>query len=498
MKKLFSLILMVITITILFGTSAYAKNTAPKVNLNSKAMKYDVEPYMKGNEVMLPVRQTVEVFGAKVEYDKKSNVVLIVIDGVRIELPIGKSEFYIYQNTDSKSKKQTVKLSSKIVRSENRTFVPGKKFFESLGYKVTWDSKKKVLDITKKIDVTKDIPYTVITKDDIKTIKNVSSWYDANYKKSGIHFKKHDGVVYVLIAAGKKPTGGYEVGIEKISYKTEKKAYVNAYVQAPSPDMMVTQAETYPNMLIKIFGNSQLTKVEGKLDDKKDNTKSDKITYEEITTDTINNSKKLMDWYNANNERQGISYIKDGKNIYVLIAAGEKSTGGYSISIDELILSSKDTVSIKASVIAPDENAYVIMMISYPSKLIRIKSDSIKKVIGEINDSSNTGKNGMISLDVKKIARMELFDLDMVKIKDINGVQREEIAKAFNEAKISEDFYIFMITGRILKVATTDGYTLTFTSYGSESNVLVSIEKGQESNTFHLVAPVIAKLLLSE
>jgi len=238
--------------------------------------------------------------------------------------------------------------------------------------------------------------------------------------------------------------------------------------------------------------------VEGKLDDKKDNTKSDKITYEEITTDTINNSKKLMDWYNANNERQGISYIKDGKNIYVLIAAGEKSTGGYSISIDELILSSKDTVSIKASVIAPDENAYVIMMISYPSKLIRIKSDSIKKVIGEINDSSNTGKNGMISLDVKKIARMELFDLDMVKIKDINGVQREEIAKAFNEAKISEDFYIFMITGRILKVATTDGYTLTFTSYGSESNVLVSIEKGQESNTFHLVAPVIAKLLLSE
>lgn len=500
MKKIISFIAIVIVIAMVTGTAAYAKAATPTVNVNNKEVKYAVKPYMKGNDVMIPVRQTVEALGAKVEYNEKAKLVLIKMDNLQIELPIGKKEFYV-QEADNKATRKTIKINTAIKREKSRAFVPAVKFFEGLGIDVKWDSKKLVLNITKEkkdsIDLTKGIPYTVISKEDIKGISKVAKWYDTNYTKKGVHFIKHDGVIYALVAAGKKPTGGYSVEINKASYITEKTAYINASVISPSSDMMVTQVISYPHMLIKITNINKLNKVEGKVTDKKAESYPVEIAYEVITYDYLESNNTLKNWYNSNNIKPGISYIRDGEFMYVLIAAGEKPTGGYSISLDELLLSSKDTVSIKATIVPPAEDSFVIMMLTYPSKLIRIKSDSVKKVKGDITDPMNTADT-LISLDAAKIKHMELLDSDLVKIKDLTGNKRNDIIKAFNEATINQDFYIMMITGNILKISTTDGYTLSFSSYGSDKNVVVTIEKEENSRTFHITAPVIAKLLLDK
>jgi hypothetical protein len=68
--------------------------------------------------------------------------------------------------------------------------------------------------------------------------------------------------------------------------------------------------------------------------------------------------------------------------------------------------------------------------------------------------------------------------------------------KAFNEATLDPNPYIEMIAGNVLKITTNDGYVLTFTSYGSKTNVIVNFEKDGDNRTFHLVAPVIAETLL--
>lgn len=525
MKKFLSFILLLVIALMFTGTSVYAKSVTPKIKVDNKEIKTESKPYMKGNEIIIPVKKTFEALGAKVEYDKKSNIVLIKLNDTRIELPIGKKEFYVYKESD-KAKRQTFKLTTAIKRDKNVTFIEGKKLFECLGFKFSWDSKNKIFNITKpnSIDLTKDIPYTVISRDNIKDIKNVAKWYDDHYKKSGIHFKKHADVMYVLVSAGKKPTGGYSVGIEKISYKTEKKAYVNAYVKKPSADMMVIQVESYPHILIKITGNKQLDKVEGKIEEKKEDTKPTpptppkpptpptpptpftpptpptqptqpaKVTYQEISFDYIKYNEAMVKWYNENNQKKGINFTRLGNYVYILIGAGEKPTGGYSISIDEVILSSSDTVSIKARVIPPASNASVIMVISYPSKFIRIESTTIKNVVGEITDTTKL-YDKWITLEDSKVSLVELLDQDLIKIRDITGSERSSIIKAFNDATVDDSFYIMMITGKILKITTTDGYVLTFTSYGSENNVVVTIEKDKESKTFHLKAPVIAKLL---
>ncbi|MGB4660639.1 MAG: stalk domain-containing protein [Mobilitalea sp.] len=222
------------------------------------------------------------------------------------------------------------------------------------------------------------------------------------------------------------------------------------------------------------------------------------VPYTEITTDDISNIKEVNEWYNLNNQKAGISYLKQDGVTYVLIGAGEKPTGGFSVSIDKIFYSAADTVTINAKVTPPGDNVRVMMVITYPSMLIAIKSDSIKVVNGEVVNSTITvpTKEKWITMDASTVTKMELFTLDQVKLKDIIGIEKDDIMKSFNEATINPNAYVKMIAGNTLKVTTNDGYVLTFTSYGSDMNVIVAFEKDGESRSFHIVAPVIAKTLL--
>lgn len=392
MKKKYSFVIMIIIMTVLSSMTAFAGSTAPiKVTVNSKTVKYDVKPYMHGKEVMIPLKQTAETLGAEVETDKKNKTVWVNLGMLHAEFPIGKSEFYIHRDADFSGIPQTVKLNTPVKDIKGIIFVPGKSVFENIGMTVSWDSKKRVLAISNSnssgADLSKDISYTEITKDDISGNKVVYKWYNANYKNPGVRYMKHDDVMYVLVGTGSKPTGGYTVGINKISYDTETKAIVSAYFKSPTPDMMVTQAETFPHMLIKIEGYKNLKKLSGEVQERVVDTIPTKVAYDEISADDIKGKDTLDHWYKENNQKSGIYYISDGKFIYVLIGAGEKSTGGYTITIDNVVCSTLDTVTINARVNSPGDNGGVITVISYPSKLIRIETDTIKTVIGEVKIS---------------------------------------------------------------------------------------------------------------
>lgn len=502
MKKVSAIVIMIIIMTMLTGSTALAGHKAPriKVTVNNKTVKYNVVPYLKDGEVMIPVKQTSEALGAKVEWDKKESTEWVNLDMMHIELPVGRSEFYIHRDADFSGIPQTVKLNTAIISVNGVIFVPGEKFIASLGATVSWNSKKNVLSITKTkstgIDLTKTIPYTEITKNDIAKIKDVYKWYQHNYKKSGIRSMKKNGVIYVLLGAGSKPTEGYTVGINKITYDTESKAYIYGYVKRPTPDKSIPN-KTYPNMLIKIEGCKNLKSIHGEMPEMIVDIVPPKASYEELTFDSIQDNSILNKWYNENAQKKGISYIRDGKYIYALIGAGEKPTGGYTLTIDNAFYSSYDTVTINARVTPPADNVRVMMVITYPSTLIRIESDLIKAVIGEVIDTTTSGKEKWITMDSSTVTKMELYNLDQVKLRDITGTEKDDIMKSFNEATINPNPYIKMIAGNVLKVTINDGYVLTFTSYGSDTNVIVNFEKDGEARTFHLTAPVIAKTLLS-
>ena len=56
---------------------------------------------------------------------------------------------------------------------------------------------------------------------------------------------QHEGKLYLLVAYGEKPTGGYTVEVTDIS-KEDEKLVVTAYFTSPAEDEMVSQAFTYP------------------------------------------------------------------------------------------------------------------------------------------------------------------------------------------------------------------------------------------------------------
>lgn len=500
MKKIYTIIMLVVMMAMFTSMTALADSKASKINVtvNKKTVKYDVPPYLANGEVMVPVRQTAEALGAEVKWDKKNQTAWIHLNMMHIELIVGKSELYIHRDADFTGIPQTVKLNTPIKSIRGRIFVPGKKVFESMGFSVSWDSKKRVLSITGDDSISKNITYTVISKEDISHKKEISSWYNKNYKKAGIHFIKQGGTMYVLAGAGSKPTGGYTMGINSITYETSSKAFVSAYINAPSSDMMVTQVITYPHVLIKIVSQKNLSSLHGEIKETTSEPLPSKVAYEEVDPELIKDNRLLLNWYNENNQKKGISFIKDSKYIYALIGAGERPTGGFTISIDNIFYSTYDTVTINAKVTPPGDNVRVMMVITYPSILIRIESSTINAIIGEVIDTKDSTKEKWVTMDSSTVTKMELYNLDQVKLRDLTGKEKDEIMKSFNEATIDQNAYIEMITGNILKVTMNDGYILTFTSYGSETNVIVNFEKDKEVRSFHLVAPSIAKLLLQK
>ncbi len=502
MKKFYSFIIMVFVFTLLTSTTAFASSAKSniKVTVNNKTVQSNVKPYIKGNDVMVPLQQTAQSLGAKVTWNKKSKTAWVNLDLMRIEITVGKNEFYIHRDADFSGIPQVVKLSTPIVRIKNKIVVPAIEFFGSMGMSVTWNSEKRVLIISSNplsdCDLSKEIPYTVITKDDISNIKEVSKWYSKNYQKAGVNYFKYKDTMYVLIGAGKKPTGGYTVTINKISYASKTSAYVTGYVKKPAPDMMVTQVETYPSALIKITGHKNLKTVKGTVSEIIVDTIPSEVVYEKLPSDFVKGNESLMTWYNENNMKPGISYKRDGEYVYVLIGAGEKPTGGYTIQIDNVFYSSVDTVSISARVNPPADNVRVMMMITYPSTLIRFKSDTVKTVIGDIIHVNPSDKEKWVTMDSTTVSKMELYSLDNVKIKDITGSDSKAIMASFTESIIDPNPYVKMIAGNVLKVTMKDGYILTFTSYGSKTNVIVNFVKDDDARTYHLVAPAIAEILL--
>lgn len=104
----------------------------------------------------------------------------------------------------------------------------------------------------------KKLSYDIIDKSGLSN-SNLKDWYEKSYQEFGYHFTSDDkGNRYVLISAGEKPTGGYELILESVEEDEEKVTFV-AKLESPNEDQMVTEALTYPHLLIKsYFGDKEI------------------------------------------------------------------------------------------------------------------------------------------------------------------------------------------------------------------------------------------------
>lgn len=139
MKKLMSMILMVVMMVTMFSTTVFAV-TESKVGfvLNGKVQTWDEKTYgslfVKDGRTFIPLRAVSEKLGYKVTWNAKTNSADIEKGETKISFVIGKPEV----NTA----KGVVTLDVKPFTMNGRTYVPMRGLFEAVGMEVRWLSAK--------------------------------------------------------------------------------------------------------------------------------------------------------------------------------------------------------------------------------------------------------------------------------------------------------------------------------------------------------------------
>ncbi|MCX7773794.1 MAG: stalk domain-containing protein [Clostridia bacterium] len=110
------------------------------------------------------------------------------------------------------------------------------------------------------------------------------------------------------------------------------------------------------------------------------------VEYKVITEADIQNNARLTQWYQKNAKIKGISYNTIEQTTYVLISAGEKPTGGYSLDIESITMVTPGSLYVTAKLNKPAPDAMVTMALTYPNLLIKLENTAIDKVDGDIQE----------------------------------------------------------------------------------------------------------------
>lgn len=156
MKNIF---ISLIVILFLFSTKP---SFGINISINDANITYTKEsgkPFIDINKrTQVPLRITMEKYGASVDWDPNSNAAIVQKDGMIVKVPIG--EDYILSNG------QRIQIDSPALIKEGRTYLPIRAVLESFGAKVEWDPLFNKVMITSIEKVDKNI-YTIEYLEDL-------------------------------------------------------------------------------------------------------------------------------------------------------------------------------------------------------------------------------------------------------------------------------------------------------------------------------------------
>lgn len=98
----------------------------------------------------------------------------------------------------------------------------------------------------------KDLEFTVVRESEIpeELMQHINAKKQDEFKCTFYNKDKMD-YLYIVVGYGKQPTGGYSIAVESL-YLTENSIYIDTSLIGPAKDDVVTQAITYPYIVVKI------------------------------------------------------------------------------------------------------------------------------------------------------------------------------------------------------------------------------------------------------
>jgi hypothetical protein len=176
--------------------------------------------------------------------------------------------------------------------------------------------------------------------------------------------------------------------------------------------------------------------------------------YQLIELEDVENDE-VLEWYESNKGEMGTYQLEADEAIYLLISAGEKRTGGYSLEIENDKLEG-NTFSGELTLITPKDDDMVTMALTYPTLLIKfsgleevdtdfnleeleeVKEKGLKQVIakyiGQIDNNS-------IEVDTSMSAQLQPF----VSEEQVLALRISESQLDVIEALETDDFLVFNV-----------------------------------------------------
>lgn len=118
---------------------SFKKLMGINVFFGGKLLDLDVLPVNVEGRVLIPLRAIFEEFDASFSYDEATKTITVTKEGLSIKLTIGDRVSYI------NGVEKLLDVPAQIV--DGRTLVPVRFISETLGAKVLWDDKNKIIDI---------------------------------------------------------------------------------------------------------------------------------------------------------------------------------------------------------------------------------------------------------------------------------------------------------------------------------------------------------------
>ncbi len=225
-----------------------------KIQINNEWVKEGIEPVIENDRAMVPLNEFMEKLGAKVKSDLKTGMIEVSYGDVTIQLIPGKSSAKIIKNEGGSLKEEDVNLENSPRAEGEKVFVPLRFAAEAFGFDVQWDNSLRAVIIKTERDaivVEKPVEFETVAKKAIESNEPLASLYNKNHMNKGIYSLMDDDYIYVLVSAGEKPTGGYSLEVDSITEVAPRTAYIHAVLSSPSAESYVTQALTYPCVIVK-------------------------------------------------------------------------------------------------------------------------------------------------------------------------------------------------------------------------------------------------------
>ncbi len=151
MKKILSVILCLSLVTTLFMSTSSVSADEITVELDGKAIEFDVKPEIIDGRAMVPLRKIFEEIGALVKWNGETQTVSARKSSKTVTLKINTTEMQIDKGDTDESGNpifETVTLEVPAQIVSGRTLVPARAISESFGLDVDWDGDNRKVTIT--------------------------------------------------------------------------------------------------------------------------------------------------------------------------------------------------------------------------------------------------------------------------------------------------------------------------------------------------------------